>query len=39
LNPVVFGSVTVTLAVVALVAVSVPALRASRIEPSVVLGK
>jgi predicted permease len=38
-NPVVFGGVTITLAVVALVAVSVPALRASRIEPSVVLGK
>ncbi len=38
-DPIVFGSVTVALAAVALVAVSVPALRASRIAPSVVLGK
>jgi predicted permease len=39
MNPAVLGSVTVMLGVVALLAVSLPALRASRINPAVVLGK
>ena len=39
INPIVLGAVTLTLAIVALVATSIPALRASRINPIVVLGK
>jgi predicted permease len=39
MSPVVIGLVTVVLAAVALVATSIPALRASRINPVVVLGK
>jgi predicted permease len=39
INPLVLGAVTLTLAFVALLATSIPALRASRINPIVVLGK
>jgi putative ABC transport system permease protein len=39
MNPIVLAAVTFTLCLVALIAVSIPALRASRINPVVVLGK
>jgi predicted permease len=39
MNPLVLAAVTATLSVVAVVAVAIPALRASRIDPAVVLGK
>jgi putative ABC transport system permease protein len=39
MNPFVLAPVTVLLAVVALVAVAIPAFRASRIDPAIVLGK
>jgi predicted permease len=39
MSPMVIGVVTVVLAIVAFVATSIPALRASRIKPSIVLGK
>jgi predicted permease len=39
INPIVLAAVTVTLSIVALVASGIPALRASRINPIVVLGK
>jgi ABC-type antimicrobial peptide transport system permease subunit len=39
MNPMVVMAVTLTLSCVALLAVSIPAVRASRINPAVVLGK
>jgi ABC-type lipoprotein release transport system permease subunit len=39
MSPMVIGIVTLVLAAVAFVATGIPALRASRISPAVVLGK